>query len=158
MGTALEEAVAGLLTGSLLADASWPLLLRVRLCDLRLRFLDKGRAGNGFRAVARNGRVLLCSDRAVNELAGRETWLRLQTWHKIHLPGDKPMPFGILLCTGEADKHRGRSGEMPRFITRLVAVGQSRGELCLDVGGRLSLEFASENRFNFSLTSSPARD
>src|SRR6266852_7742663 len=79
--------------------AAWPLTLPVVLCNLRPRFLPKGTVGRSFRAVARNGRVLLCSDRPVDELEGRAAVVRLQTWHKVILPGDAPSPYGILVCT-----------------------------------------------------------
>src|SRR5205823_14428060 len=91
--------VCDLLQGSLLTkDGSWPLLLCARLCDLRPRFLVKQRVGPGYRAVARNGRVLLASDRQLVELIGCTAWVRIQTWHRALLPGDRPEPYGILLC------------------------------------------------------------
>src|SRR4051812_28608096 len=80
------------------AGTPWPLVLRAVLCDLRPRFLPKGVVGAGHRAVARNGRVLLCSDRPAAELAGQVARVRLQTWHRAILPGDVPEPYGILLC------------------------------------------------------------
>src|SRR5206468_2022091 len=78
--------------------APWPFALRAVLCDLRPRFLPKAAVGPGRRAVARNGRVLLCSDRPLDALAGQPASVRLQTWHRAILPGDLPAPYGVLLC------------------------------------------------------------
>jgi hypothetical protein len=128
-----------LLGGPLLtADAPWPLVLRATLCDLRPRFLPKGAVGRaGHRAVARNGRVLLCSDRPVAELVGLAALVRLQTWHRAALPGDRPAPHGVLLCV------RGLEGGQPAYAARLATRAEADGDLTLDVGGVLALEFAA---------------
>ena len=126
-----------LLGGPLLsAGAPWPLVLRATLGDLRPRFLPKGAVGRaGHRAVARNGRVLLCSDRPVAELAGLAALVRLQTWHRAALPGDEPAPHGLLLCV------RGLEDGQPAYAARLVSRAEAEGDLTLDVGGLLALEF-----------------
>jgi hypothetical protein len=125
-----------LLGGPLLtADAPWPLVLRAALGDLRPRFLPKGAVGPaGYRALARNGRVLLCGDRPVAELAGLAALVRLQTWHRAALPGDGPAPYGLLLCV------RGLERGRPLYTARLAARGEADGDLTLDVGGLLVLE------------------
>jgi hypothetical protein len=126
-----------LLGGPLLsAGAPWPLVLRVALGDLRPRFLPKGAVGRAaHRAVARNGRVLLCSDRPVAELADLAALVRLQTWHRASLPGDEPAPHGVLLCVRALER-----GE-PHYAARLVRQAEAGGDLTLDVGGLLVLEF-----------------
>ena len=130
------QQAADLIRGPLLtAGAPWPLSLRVLLCDLRPRFLAKGQAGRGHRAIARNGRVLLAADRPPGELAGRCTRLRLQTWHRAILPGERPKPHGLLLCVRPVDN------EDPEFETRLVRLSEGSGDLILEVGGGLVLEF-----------------
>ena len=127
-----------LIWGPLLHSAGTsPLCLRTLLCDLRPRFLDKGRAGRGYRAVARNGRVLLASPLPLAELVGRAVRLRLQAWHRAILPGDSPEPWGILLCVHLED----RPGSEPPFTTRLAFPCAGESDLCLDVGGGLVLEF-----------------
>jgi hypothetical protein len=110
--------VRDLLGGPLLsAEAPWPLVLRATLCDLRPRFLPKGAVGRaGHRAVARNGRVLLCSDRPVAELAGLAAVVRFQTWH------------------------RGLERGEPLYAARLAPDTEADGDLTLDVGGTLALE------------------
>ena len=111
-------------------------MLRAALGDLRPRFLPKGAVGRAaHRAVARNGRVLLCSDRPVAELAGLAAVVRLQTWHRATLPGDEPGPHGLLLCV------RGLERGRPLYAARLVPCGEAGGDLTLDVGGLLVLEF-----------------
>jgi hypothetical protein len=141
--SALEEPVAALLTGPLLKASSWPLLLQARLCDLRPRFLDKGRTRNGCRAIARNGRVLLCGDRAMSELAGRDVWLRLQTWHRSHLPADVPEPYGVVVWVRGVEELTPTDSPGPVYATRLVSAAEAVGDLHLDVGGRFVLEFRS---------------
>jgi hypothetical protein len=128
--------VRDLLGGPLLsAEAPWPLVLRATLCDLRPRFLPKGAVGRaGHRAVARNGRVLLCSDRPVAELAGLAAVVRFQTWHRAVLPGDEPAPHGLLLCV------RGLERGEPLYAARLAPDTEADGDLTLDVGGTLALE------------------
>src|SRR5262245_28201702 len=97
---------SNLLHGPLLREAGrLPLSLRVCWGDLRPRLIDKGRAGRGYRAIARNGRVLWASDVPLAELPSRVTRLRIQTWHKVILPGEAPEPYGVLLCI--------RSEQMP---------------------------------------------
>jgi hypothetical protein len=127
---------AHLLQGPLLAPgAPWPLSLCVLLCDLRSRFLPKGQAGRGHRAISRNGRVLVAGDRPLAELAGRPARVRLQTWHRAILPEETPKPYGLLLCVRSAD------GEEPSFETLLVRHPGVPADLVLDVGGGQALHF-----------------
>jgi hypothetical protein len=84
--------------------------------------------------VARNGRVLLASDRPVSELADRPAQLRVQTWHRTILPGDPPIPRGLLLCV--------RCFDGPwdgAYVTRLVRRGEEPFDLEIDVGGGMAL-------------------
>ena len=133
---------AGLLWGPLVSGTPpFPLLLPVRLGDLRGRFLAKGRAGRGYRALARNGRILLAGDRPLGELPDRVVWLRVQTWHRAILPGDRPEPYGILLCVGRSVP------PAPAYDARLVRCPSPTAVLTVDVGGGWVLEFIPvENR------------
>ncbi len=134
MSTGWDDA-GSLLTGRLRdAGAPWPFALTAVLCDLRPRFLSKGAAGRGFRAVSRNGRVLLCGDRPLVELAGRTARVRIQTWNRRTLPGEAPAPYGVLLCVRCTD------ADAPAFSTRLTEAADD-ADLKLDVGGLLVLEF-----------------
>lgn len=132
----------GLLRGPLLqAAGSLPLVLRATLCDLRPRFLAKGRAGRGHRAVARNGRVLLVSPRPLADLEGWTAKLRLQVWHRTLLAGEAPEPYGLLLVLGPE-----RVGATsPRHGTYLTPALEGPFVLALDLGGRLSLAFRLED-------------
>jgi hypothetical protein len=111
---------------------------RAVLCDLRPRFIPKGRAGKGWRALARNGRVLLCSDLALGDLPDQTALVRLQAWHKTILPGDAPTPFGTLLVVRTQEQLR----DGPLWKCRLVKAGEGDGELLLDVGGGMMLMFS----------------
>jgi hypothetical protein len=134
----IGDTIRHLLQGPLLETAAqWPITLRTLLCDLGRTFLPKGRAGRGYRAVARNGRVLLASDRPVAELTGQIRTVRFQTWHRAILAGDSPTPYGLLLyVTSEG----GPDAEAP-YDTRLVRTPEVPFALALDLGGRLILEF-----------------
>jgi hypothetical protein len=103
---------------------------------LRPRFLPKGRAGRGYRAVARNGRVLLASDRLLENLAGRAAAVRLQTWHRVILPGDPPTPHGVLMCVRAIEESREAAYE-----ARLSEDAAGPFAFALDVGGERVLEF-----------------
>jgi len=136
-----------LLAGSVCSTGPWPYILHARCCDLRRRFLvkpslapsgAKGKRGSTYRAIARNGRILLCADRPLEELPGRLIRLRLQTWHRVYLPGETPQPHGILLCM------RGIPDEdtiTPVFEMRLRPLAEATGELHIEVGGRMVLDF-----------------
>ena len=114
-----------------------PLHIHAQICDLRPRFLPKGRVGRGYRAIARNGRVLLATDRPLAEGVDQPAQVRVQTWHRAILPGDRAETYGILLCL--------RSDpvvvSMPNYAARLVGVPAPFCVLALDVGGGLILEF-----------------
>jgi hypothetical protein len=136
------EHVRHLLSGPLAHEGlTWPLVLPVVLCDLRRRFLPKGTAGRGHRAVARNGRVLLCSDLPPDRLVERCALVRLQTWHKAILPGEPAAPYGILLYVRTQDESSG-----PLWRTKLVAARRACGDLRLDVGGGMALTFCPEDK------------
>ncbi|MBI1914716.1 MAG: hypothetical protein HYS12_08270 [Planctomycetes bacterium] len=131
------EHVRNLLSGPLTHDGlPWPFILPALLCDLRCRFLPKGTAGRGHRAVARNGRVLLCSDLPSDRLDGRPALVRLQTWHKVILPGESAAPYGVLLYVRTKGEPAG-----PSWTTTLVKVNEAGGDLRLDVGGGMALAF-----------------
>lgn len=131
--------LADLLRGPLLETAGWPIPLAAVLDDLGRSFLPKGRDGRGYRAVARNGRILLASDRPVAELAGQAVCMRLQTWHRRVLPQDPPTPRGILLVVRGDDGPR----TTPIYEACLVREAEAPFALALDVGGRLVLVFRS---------------
>jgi hypothetical protein len=114
-----------------------PLCLHAQLCDLRPRFLPKGRVGQGYRAVARNGRVLLATNRPLAEWVDRPAQVRLQIWHRAILPGDRPEPYGILLCLRDILE----SALMPIYTTRLVGMPDPSCALAVELGGGLVLEF-----------------
>jgi hypothetical protein len=135
MASSFPADVGYLLAGALSASGGYPLVLPAVLGDLRPRFLPKGRAGRGYRAVARNGRILLASDVAVQELAGRTAWVRVQTWHRRILPDDPLEPYGLLLGVRCAEVKA-------EYVTRLIPWGQ-KDESCLtiEVGGGMGLQF-----------------
>jgi hypothetical protein len=125
------------LRGPLLDTAGrLPLSFFALLCDLRPRFLAKCQVRTGFRAVARNGRVLLASERPLEELMGRVAGVRMQTWHKVILAGEAPEPWGVLLCI-----RCGENGSARPYTARLTDHCEEGFALALDVGGGMELEF-----------------
>jgi hypothetical protein len=133
----LADGAASVLRGPLTEAGGWPILLHAVCCDLRPAFLPKARVGLHHRAVARNGRVLLASDRALADLPGRAARMRLQTWHKAVLPGANPEPHGILLCVRTTDPPAAPPYEA--HLTRQPC--DERLALSLDVGGLRFLVF-----------------
>src|SRR5262245_400078 len=126
-----------LLSAPLIPDGlPCPFVLPALLCDLRRRFLPKGRAGRGHRAIARNGRVLLCSDLPCDRLEGRPALVRLQPWHKAILPGESAAPYGVLLYVRTLGEPAG-----PFWTTTLVKANEAGGDLRLDLGGTMALAF-----------------
>jgi len=147
-----------LLTGPLCSTGPWPYHGYARCCDLRPRFRAKSlflspRKGSrevGYRAIARNGRVLLCADRPMEELPGRLVFVRLQTWHRVYLPGEAPLPHGILLCVRSMDiPHRADAGP-PKGAAFCFEMcrrphAEAQGELRIEVGGGKILDFCASN-------------
>jgi hypothetical protein len=99
--------------------------------------LPKGQVGNGYRAIARNGRVLLAAPAPLEEWAGQPTRLRLQVWHKAILPGDRPEPFGLLMCLRKLGPLQTGS----TLETRLTPQADDGFALALDLGGNRVMEF-----------------
>jgi hypothetical protein len=122
------------------AKAGLPVSLDAYLCDLRPRFLHKGRAGRGHRYVARNGRVLLATERPLEEWVDCLARVRLQPWRRAILPGDHPEPYGILIWIGAIAATK-RGSRRAVYRAQLVKPHDGVAELTLDVGGGLVLEF-----------------
>ncbi len=113
-----------------------PLHFCARLGDVRPRFLPKCRVGRSYRAIARNGRVLLASEAPLEELVDRTVRLRLQVWNRAILPGDVPEPYGLLVDVRVF--HRPAAAQL--YDVRLVGVLET-ATLMLDVGGGQALAF-----------------
>lgn len=118
-----------------------PLSLDVWMCDLRPRFLAKGRVGHGYRAIARNGRILLATGYPLAEGANRPARARLQVWHRAILPGDRPEPYGLLLCVRAALP----PAPGPFYATRLVETPDASFALAVAIGGGQILEFRTND-------------
>jgi hypothetical protein len=112
------------------------------LCDLRPRFIPKCRVGGGYRAVARNGRVLLASNLPMESLIERKVAIRLQLWRKIILPGTKPEAYGVLMCARGLDPgvRSGFEGQAV-YHSCLVSEPPSAADLAVDLGGGMALVF-----------------
>jgi hypothetical protein len=137
-----------LIRGPLLESVdSQSICFRAILGDLRSRFIPKGQIGRGYRAIARNGRVLLASMQPLDQLIGREADIRLQAWRKAILPGEKPEIFGVLICVQgfEDFSYLNRSQKHEIFHVRLSDVGVASAEITLDVGGGSTLVLEKEN-------------
>jgi hypothetical protein len=137
----MPDLLATLISGPLVEPIRLPMTLPALLCDLCPRFIPKSQVGRGYRAVARNGRVLLASDLPLPELAGVQAQVRLQIWHKVILPDDPPSPYGLLLCI-----RTGKGADSPvlyrtRLVRRSGSAGPTSAGLTLDVGGGMELEF-----------------
>jgi hypothetical protein len=119
-----------------------PLCFRAVLCDLRPRFIPKCRVGRGYRAVARNGRVLLASNEPMELLIERQADIRLQPWRKVILAGERPEVYGLLMCARSFDPdHRPGLESEAVYHSYLVREAQSSADLAVDVGGGMMLVF-----------------
>ena len=160
MSTHWTQDLKQLIWGRLLESAeAESILFRALLCDLRPRFIPKGRIGRGYRAIARNGRVLLTSRLPLEALVGREAVIRLQPWRKIILPGEKPQVYGILLsvrCIDPGPSRLDRAIKDETFQTRLSDDSQAPADMALDVGGGMTLLFVIQS--NHVHVSRPAND
>jgi hypothetical protein len=137
-----------LIRGPLLESVdSQSICFRAILGDLQPRFIPKGQIGRGYRAVARNGRILLASTQPLDQLIGREADIRLQPWRKVILPGEKPEIFGVLFCVqgSEDSSYLNRSQKHEIFHVRLSDDAAS-AEITLDVGGGSTLVLERTNR------------
>jgi hypothetical protein len=101
-----------------------------------------GNRGGRCRAIARNGRILFCADRPLEELPERLVRIRLQTWHRIYLLGDAPEPHGVLMCVRCLE---GDEKVAPLFAMNLRPLAEAAGELRLDVGGGMVLDFCEQS-------------
>jgi hypothetical protein len=124
------------------AAGSASLLLPAVLEDLRPAMIPKGQVGKHHRAVSRNGRVLLASHCPAEELAGQRVLLRVAVWHRRHLPGDPPRPYGVLLTVRLHDA----SNTTPLHRAVLAEAPLSAGVLHLDLGGRRILSLVAQSR------------
>ncbi len=148
----IEDLIGGPL---LLNSGGLPFSFGAVFCDVRPRMIAKGQVGRGYRAVARNGRILLASNRSLADLAGRVARIRIQPWHRIFLPGEDPELCGLLLhvrCpepriqnpAGEPRPHSqaqpgNEGGEEPLYRLQLVSHCRDGYDLTLDVGGGMVL-------------------
>ena len=118
-------------------DESRPLRMLARFCDVRARFLAKGKVGRSHRYIARNGRVLLAADLLLADLAGRIVEARFQIWHRAILREDPAELYGVLLVVrGGATRLKGVV-----YDTRLVDKPAEPYALALALGGETVLEF-----------------
>jgi hypothetical protein len=141
----VADIVCDLLHGPLFKSGLWPLSLDAVVGDLRRRFLPKGQLGRGYRAISRNGRVLLASSLPLADWIDQAAQVRLQTWHKAILPGERPRPYGILLCLRPAGRQLGGVLYQCR-LTSATAASLEPFHLQLDVGGGMFLTMGTSSR------------
>jgi hypothetical protein len=133
------DVVAELLGGRLASvDAGWPLCLRVVSCGLGNVFRIKPSETRGYRAVARNGRVLVATRLPLTDLKDRTVTLRIQTWNRRILTGDPARPWGILLCIEDVVKHDAR----PHDRVSVLSQPPANAALHIELGGRRWLAFS----------------
>jgi hypothetical protein len=148
--------IEDLISGPLLLKAGrLPFSFGAVFCDVRPRMIAKRQVGRGYRAVARNGRILLASDRPLADLAGRVTRIRIQHWHRVILPGEDPELCGLLLHVRcEERRSQTPAGEQalvhqlskePLYGMQLVSRCRDGCDLTLDVGGGMILAVARKD-------------
>jgi hypothetical protein len=118
----------------LCADASF--------CDLGPSFIAKGKLGDHFQAISRNGLVLLMSPAPVQEIAGRTLRLRISIWRKVILGDETPTPYGVILSTRTL-RAEGTSYAETRLLwsTSIDALHLADAALSIELGGQRILNF-----------------
>ncbi|HYT89305.1 MAG TPA: hypothetical protein VEL76_11420 [Gemmataceae bacterium] len=120
------------ISGPLVEDKPARLTVTAVFCELRPAFLSKGQVGQHYRAIARNGRVLLASAWPLDALAGRTVQLQVTIWHRRILPADPPEPYGILLGVWREPTN---SISKVTYRAIVAAAPAPDGKLHLDLGG-----------------------
>jgi hypothetical protein len=145
-----------LLRGPYTAGCPWPLNFHAILCDLQPGFLFRpcrnlkpglnSAAGPEYRWVSRNGLVLLCGDGPLEEMAGRLSHVRFQTWLRVAPPGHPAGPYGLHFSVRQVDPAdpTAATASEASFATRLVSEPDLSRGMVLDPGGGFFLEFRSD--------------
>jgi len=112
------------------------LQMTTALGDLGRAFIPKGGVGRHYRAVSRNGRVLLATDRPLEECGNRIVWLRIACSHRQILSDDESCQWGVLLVAWTPPELSAAASPRPvvyeAHISRDLAPG---AELSIDLGG-----------------------
>lgn len=120
------------------------LCLRAVLCDWGRAFIAKGMVGRHYRAISRNGRVLLASDRPLVELKDRLLRLRITHWHRQILPGKSPSPWGLVLSAWTLVEQAEDASPRPTVYRAHVSrVPLPQADLSIDLGGLRVLSLTS---------------
>lgn len=122
-------------------DSSEPVLLDVELCSLNGAFIPKGRVGRHYRAISRNGLILLLSPQPLNNYQDSLVQLRMSVWHRASLPGQTPSPWGILLCV--RDRHFPPDEKPTQSLLKatLAPARHPSAKIALDLGGERFINF-----------------
>lgn len=118
--------------------SSW---LDVALPPLGPAFISKGKMGRHFRAVSRNGLVLLICAEPHPEIGAKRMRLRLSIWHRAHLPGEAAEPWGILIY---AQRCQGNGSPAIANRSLMALLDDDHAADCalsIELGGRRVLNF-----------------
>lgn len=115
--------------------------LEVSFCSLGPSFIPKGKIGDYFQAISRNGLVLLVSPELAREISGLSARLRISVWRRIILPGDSPTPYGLILSTRTLKTEAKRAEKRVLMSTSLDASHSAGAALSIELGGQRILNF-----------------
>lgn len=98
-------------------------------------FIPKGRIGRHFRAISRNGLILLMSSLGTGSFESLPAELRLSTWHQRIFKESAPEPYGVLMILRPLAAVRPSLDSRQYCSMALGASADADAELVLDPGG-----------------------
>jgi hypothetical protein len=111
------------------------LLLNVTLPPLGPAFIAKGKVGRHFKAISRNGLVILMSTFPPRDVPNSTAVrLRVAVWHRSHLQHEPATPYGLLLHAQVLQI----TGTLPHdrvYRAEVTASHSSDAALSLELGG-----------------------
>lgn len=134
------------------------LSIETTLPPLSPAFLPKGQMGRHFRAVSRNGQVLLMSPQPLGEMEHRRVRLRVSIWHRAHLPREAPGPWGLLLFARALEVSAGPGVQFPVLAAALGGAHACEAALSVELGGGRFLNFLPEGPLSGSGLSLPREE
>ncbi len=138
----LRSVVWGPLWNAFRESGQTSLAVDAILCSFGRAFISKGQIGVHYRAISRNGLVLLVSPDPPSRLDGVRARLRLAVWHRAFLRNEPAEPWGILLhATPQISRHAEGVSDLLQAAIEREALRAAA--LSIDLGGERILNFAA---------------
>jgi hypothetical protein len=142
----LHQIARGPLWREFESSSQTSLALDVVLGPLTQAFIAKGKVGRHHRFISRNGLVLVMGVEPLGEMERRRVRLCVSIWHRSHLFGEPPRPWGILVrvhCAGQLEIPSVRERTSTLLRAELTSVHAPDAALSIDLGAGRVLSFAA---------------